>query len=325
MMSPSGQKPGLPVTPLNPAPIEQGEGDGMVTTPVVTKESIDRDQLSPMHPAKPLVIHEEGEEDPESGNWVGRQVDALFSPMLNFLGHEGEEGEEPVNDAEKSPASDATLETTSHTTSQETSQDEGDEEEDYDQHEEEELEGEEDNAPVDEDEDEESSQESFDEDEFNPYTFIKSLPSYDLVAPLRPPIALPPKSETAPPISLVLDLDETLVHCTVEPVEDADLVFPVVFHSVTYQVHVRLRPHLFDFLEKIKGKYEVIVFTASQKVYANELLNLIDPGEFLWKVGRDYSACFLFFLTRADALCQRVNSYTIECTENLVWLWRGTF
>ena len=72
-------------------------------------------------------------------------------------------------------------------------------------------------------------------------------------------------------------------------------MFPVVFHSVTYQVHVRLRPHLFDFLEKIKGKYEVIVFTASQKVYANELLNLIDPGEFLWKVDRDYSACFLFF------------------------------
>jgi len=68
------------------------------------------------------------------------------------------------------------------------------------------------------------------------------------------------------------------VHCTVEPVDDADLVFPVVFHGMTYQVHVRLRPHLFDFLEKIHGKFEVIVFTASQQVYADELLNLIDPG-----------------------------------------------
>jgi CTD small phosphatase-like protein 2 len=76
-------------------------------------------------------------------------------------------------------------------------------------------------------------------------------------------------------------LDETLVHCTVEPVEDADLVFPVDFHGMTYQVHVRLRPYLFEFLEKIKGKYEVILFTASQKVYANELLNLIDPGTLL--------------------------------------------
>jgi CTD small phosphatase-like protein 2 len=123
-----------------------------------------------------------------------------------------------------------------------------------------------------------SSQGSLDEDEFNPYVFIKSLPAYDLVAPLRPPIALPPKRKDAPLISLVLDLDETLVHCTVEPVDDADLVFPVVFHGMTYQVHVRLRPHLFQFLEKIHGQYEVTVFTASQKVYANELLDLIDPG-----------------------------------------------
>jgi CTD small phosphatase-like protein 2 len=104
------------------------------------------------------------------------------------------------------------------------------------------------------------------------------VPNENLVAPLRPPIALPPKSKDTPPVSLVLDLDETLVHCTIEPVDDADLVFPVVFHGMTYQVHVRLRPHLFTFLEKIKGKFEVIVFTASQKVYANELLNLIDPG-----------------------------------------------
>jgi CTD small phosphatase-like protein 2 len=92
---------------------------------------------------------------------------------------------------------------------------------------------------------EEDSQCSFEEDEFNPYALIRSLPNYNLVAPLRPPIAVPPKSKDAPPVSLALDLDETLAHCTVEPVDDADLVFPVVFHGVTYQIHVRLQPHLF--------------------------------------------------------------------------------
>jgi hypothetical protein len=279
MLSPGG-KPGLPTTPLIPPPLEDGD-DEVTKTPVVRKEHFDRSQMSPMHPPRPLVNNEE-EEEAESGSWVGRQVDALFSPMLNFLGaKEGEEGEEPIDDdgVVKPPASDST----SHTTSQETtSHDEGEEEgetevvEEIEQQEyqENEEDADEDNVLVDDD----SSQGSLEEDEFNPYVFIKSLPNYDLVAPLRPPIALPPKLATAPPISLVLDLDETLVHCTVEPVDDADLVFPVVFHGMTYQVHVRLRPHLFEFLEKIHGKFEVIVFTASQKVYANELLDLIDPG-----------------------------------------------
>eukprot|EP00339_Tiarina_fusa_P014513 CAMPEP_0117014132 /NCGR_PEP_ID=MMETSP0472-20121206/11523_1 /TAXON_ID=693140 ORGANISM="Tiarina fusus, Strain LIS" /NCGR_SAMPLE_ID=MMETSP0472 /ASSEMBLY_ACC=CAM_ASM_000603 /LENGTH=424 /DNA_ID=CAMNT_0004717617 /DNA_START=220 /DNA_END=1494 /DNA_ORIENTATION=+ len=275
MMSPGGHKAGLPSTPLIPPPMEEGEEDA-TKTPVATKETIDRSQMSPMHPPRPLVIHEhEEEEEGDSGSWVGRKVDALFSPMLNFLGgDEGEDGGEPVDEGVAKPAP---SDTTSHATSQETtSHEEGDDEEEEAKPEyQDEAEQEEENVLVDDDGSSQGTLEE--EDEFNPYVFIKSLPAYDLVAPLRPPIALPPKAKNAPPISLVLDLDETLVHCTVEPVDDADLVFPVVFHGMTYQVHVRLRPHLFDFLEKIRGKYEVIVFTASQKVYANELLNLIDP------------------------------------------------
>ena len=273
MMSPGGQKSSIPSTPLIPPPMENNDGNDGNKTPVVGRETLDRSQMSPMHPPRPLVIHEEGEEDPETGNRVTRQVDALFSPLLNFLTPEGEEGEHPTgtDNADKPAGSDNTAETTSHTTSQEASHDEAEEEtletkthrKDHQQKQEEEEERVDDEEEQGEEEydeeeeegnvlvDEDSSQGSLEEDEFNPYVFIKSLPSYDLVAPLRPPISLPPKSKTAPPISLVLDLDETLVHCTVEPVDDADLVFPVVFHGMTYQVHVRLRPHLFDFLEKI--------------------------------------------------------------------------
>lgn len=115
-------------------------------------------------------------------------------------------------------------------------------------------------------------------DEFNPWHFIKSLPPYARIAHTVPPVSLPPKAVDAPEKTLVLDLDETLVHCTVEtPETPSDLTFPVVFRGTTFTVHVRLRPFLKTFLDRLVGKYEIVVFTASQKVYANELLNLIDP------------------------------------------------
>jgi len=128
-----------------------------------------------------------------------------------------------------------------------------------------------------------------DEEEFNPYLFIKCLPPYHHAIPpgwTSRPKALPPLDydvlPSIPPICLVLDLDETLVHCTVEPVSDADMVFPVEFNGTDYQVHVRCRPFLQEFLEAVSRKFEVVIFTASQQVYADKLLDKIDPtGKFI--------------------------------------------
>mmetsp|Transcript_11857 Transcript_11857/g.25263 ORF Transcript_11857/g.25263 Transcript_11857/m.25263 type:complete len:492 (+) Transcript_11857:176-1651(+) len=127
------------------------------------------------------------------------------------------------------------------------------------------------------------------EDEFNPYLFIKCLPPYQRAIPsgwTSRPKALPPLDYTPlspePQICLVLDLDETLVHCTVEPVADADMIFPVEFNGMEYQVHVRCRPFLYEFLEAVSCKFEVVIFTASQQVYADKLLDKIDPdGKFI--------------------------------------------
>jgi CTD small phosphatase-like protein 2 len=99
------------------------------------------------------------------------------------------------------------------------------------------------------------------EDEFDPFLFIKHLG----------PIPLEYR------ISLVLDLDETLVHCSVELIPNYELTFPVQFNGIEYQVYVRKRPHLAEFLAKVSQWFEVIIFTASQKVYADKLLNILDP------------------------------------------------
>jgi TFIIF-interacting CTD phosphatase-like protein len=317
MLSPGGGR--LPAAPLNEDNVVVLEDEIPETPKPGARTTLDRTQLSPMHPPKPLVktghsdkaSGEKGgtvdDEEGDSESWVGKKVDQLFSPMLNLLsGKEDEEDEDgegrrnledPVEEEEeednlKPPASDST-----HTTSQETEEEEeeehpADEVNPQQQGELQKEEDEEDNVLVEDDHSSQASEEE-EEDEFNPYAFIKSLPKYELVASLRPPITLPPKDEDSPPISLVLDLDETLVHCTVESVDDADLVFPVEFHGCVYQVHVRLRPYLFEFLEKVQGKFEVIVFTASQKVYANELLNLIDPGTY-----RIFFCCDGFFFKK---------------------------
>lgn len=67
-------------------------------------------------------------------------------------------------------------------------------------------------------------------DEFNPYQFIAHLPAHSSVC-IMDKICLPaltgPAAKKQELMTLALDLDETLVHCTVEPIAKPDLVFPV--------------------------------------------------------------------------------------------------
>lgn len=82
---------------------------------------------------------------------------------------------------------------------------------------------------------------------------------------------------------------ETLVHSTLEPCDDADFTFPVNFNLQEHTVYVRCRPHLRDFLERVSSVFEIIIFTASQSIYAEQLLNVLDPKRkvFRHRVYRD--------------------------------------
>jgi CTD small phosphatase-like protein 2 len=114
-------------------------------------------------------------------------------------------------------------------------------------------------------------------DDFDPYLFIKNLPELSSVVPTFRPVLLPKQTRSCPPTTLVLDLDETLVHSMLEPCEDADFTFTVNFNLMEHSVYVRCRPHLKDFMERVSGLFEIIIFTASQSIYAEQLLNVLDP------------------------------------------------
>ncbi|ORX94378.1 hypothetical protein K493DRAFT_30928 [Basidiobolus meristosporus CBS 931.73] len=116
----------------------------------------------------------------------------------------------------------------------------------------------------------------YEEEEFNPYQFMASIPPPPPEALQRPSI-LPKKTRSSPNITLVLDLDETLVHCSVSEMDNPDVRFPVRFQGIVQEVRGRLRPYAVEFLKRASEHFEIAIFTASQKAYADRLLNLIDP------------------------------------------------
>ena len=82
------------------------------------------------------------------------------------------------------------------------------------------------------------------------------------------------KTEPAPylktinrkPYSLILDLDETLVHFKVNPENETEGV-------------LRVRPGIIEFLDSIDQYYELIVFTAATQDYADLLIDAVEENK----------------------------------------------
>lgn len=76
--------------------------------------------------------------------------------------------------------------------------------------------------------------------------------------------------------TLVLDLDETLVHTSFKYIADADFEININLDSAIHRAYVRKRPGVDEFLLEVAKKWEVVIFTASLNKYADPLLDILD-------------------------------------------------
>ena len=81
--------------------------------------------------------------------------------------------------------------------------------------------------------------------------------------------------------TLILDLDETLIYSSFKPfsVKGSDLTvkYQVPNKKYIFSSYIIKRPGLDDFLNYVKEKFEVVIFTASMKEYADAAIDAIAP------------------------------------------------
>jgi len=81
--------------------------------------------------------------------------------------------------------------------------------------------------------------------------------------------------------TLVLDLDETLVHSQFLPFPiKSDAILKINIQEQVQDIHVLIRPGVQTFLQRLSKLYEIVIFTASVSKYADPLLDLLDKDNY---------------------------------------------
>lgn len=75
---------------------------------------------------------------------------------------------------------------------------------------------------------------------------------------------MPPKADNESQYTLVLDLDETLIHYVVNGGQGGQ------------ESYFLVRPYCIEFLEELSKFYEIVVFTAGMQEYADWVIDQID-------------------------------------------------
>ncbi|XP_058013063.1 CTD small phosphatase-like protein 2-B [Ahaetulla prasina] len=80
-----------------------------------------------------------------------------------------------------------------------------------------------------------------------------------------------------PKNTLVLEVEGTLALSSLTAVWDDASTFTTTFQDRCYQVSIKLRPHLPEFLEALAKIYEIFVFTTAKQDYADQMLKVLGP------------------------------------------------
>lgn len=78
--------------------------------------------------------------------------------------------------------------------------------------------------------------------------------------------------------TVVLDLDNTLVYSTFKKPRLYDFCLEVPGKK-NLQIYVKVRPHAVEFISIVGAIYEVIIFTAAKKEYAEKVIGIIDANK----------------------------------------------
>ena len=104
--------------------------------------------------------------------------------------------------------------------------------------------------------------------------------------------------------TLVLDLDETLVHSGFNPfIPSSDIILKIKLDNNLHDIHVLIRPGVEEFINKMSQFYEIVIFTAS-----------------LSKVILIYFYFFFSMLILYQILQIKIKNVLIDYLENIVLL-----
>lgn len=83
--------------------------------------------------------------------------------------------------------------------------------------------------------------------------------------------------------TLILDLDETLVHASPHSILECELITEVFIEGRSSLYYVRKRPHLDAFLDRVANWFHLAIYTASIREYAFSVVSWLDQGRNLFE------------------------------------------
>ncbi|RKO97834.1 hypothetical protein CXG81DRAFT_14814 [Caulochytrium protostelioides] len=107
--------------------------------------------------------------------------------------------------------------------------------------------------------------------------------------------------------TLVLDLDETLIHSTARSARGYEHTIEVMLGKHVCLYFVFKRPFCDYFLQKVSSWYDVVIFTASMPEYADPVIDWLDKGRTMVQRRMFRNACTLHNGTYVKDL-EQINS-----------------